>query len=197
MNKFVRYFSLFLLLSSFLLASKTIFKENKEKTPLKNEEIIQEEQKEKRALFFSYIEISHYLQNKSESDAKKNIQSVINTMKENGFNMLLLQVRSFSDAIYPSNLFPSSKSVVNQEGDTLPFDYLKTFLDIAHHDQIEVHAWINPYRIRNSVDTQNISKTNPAIEALQKGYAKEISGKGIYYNPAREETKQLILIIIL
>ena len=197
MKQFLKYLCIFIMISTFLLTWKTI---NKNKKTEKMESITQEEQishEEKRALFFSYIECSHYLQDKTEEEAKKNIHTVIQTMKENGFNMLLLQVRSFSDAIYPSNLFPSSKAVVHQEGDTLPFDFLKTFLDEAHQEDIEVHAWINPYRIRTAADMENIDENNPAMEALQEGYAQKMNGKGIYYNPAREETKQLILNGIL
>ena len=40
---------------------------------------------------------------------------------------------------------------------------------------------------------ENISSTNPAQASLQNGSAKIIEGKGIFYNPAREEVKQLIL----
>ncbi len=192
MKQFLSCFVVFVLLSFFLLSfkmdslkEKENFKENKKK------EIVEEP--EKRALFFSYIECSHYLQDKTSEEAKQNILSILNTMKENQFNMLLLQVRSFSDAIYPSSIFPSSKTVVDKEGDPLPFDFLSYFIEQAHQRKIEVHAWINPYRIRNAVDMENISPQNPARKALEEGYAKEIEGKGLFYNPAREETKQLIL----
>ncbi len=192
MKQFGVCFLVFVLLSFFLLSIKTkpIEPKSKEKTIEKDEVV---EPTEKRALFFSYIENSRYLQDKSLEEAKQNIDGVLDTMQENQFNMLILQVRSFSDAIYPSQIFPSSKTVVHQEGDPLPFDFLAYFIEKAHQKNIEVHAWINPYRIRNQVDMENIAQESPANEALEKGYAKKIEGKGLFYNPARTETKQLIL----
>ncbi len=195
MKRFCLWFAIFIGLAGVLLLSKVDFPQKKQ---IKKQEItdtssLSNKPTEKRAIFFSYIELSHYLLDKSEEEAKQNIQMVLDNMQENYFNMLLLQVRSFSDAIYPSNLFPSSRMVVANEGDAFSFDILAYFLSEAHQRDIEVHAWVNPYRIRNSVDTDNISKSNPALLALEEGYAKSIEGKGIFYNPAREETKQLIL----
>ena len=194
MKRFLWYFLLFLGLSTILLLSKMDFTKQEVLTKkIEQEEKVQKFAGEKRAVFFSYIELSRYILDKSEEEAKQNIITVLENMNDNYLNMLLLQVRSFSDAIYPSNLFPSSRMVVHQEGDAFPFDILSFFISEAHKRNIEVHAWINPYRIRNSVDMENISSTNPAQASLQNGSAKIIEGKGIFYNPAREEVKQLIL----
>lgn len=188
MKQFISFFLVFVVLSILLLSFKISPVEKEEKKPVEKEVVT-----EKRALFFSYIECGTYLRGKTVNEAKENIQEILDTTKENHFNMLLLQVRSFSDAIYPSQLFPSSKTVVEKEGDPLPFDYLSYFVKEAHKRNIEIHAWVNPYRIRNRVDEENIDALNPALKALEKGYAKRIEGKGIFYNPAREETKQLVL----
>ena len=148
---------------------------------------------EKRAVFISYIELGNYLRGKDEKEMKKVIDEVIDTSKNFGFNMLILQVRAFSDAIYYSNIFPSSRTVVNKEGDSLPFDILKYFINKAHKNNLEVHAWINPYRISNTIDTTKISKDNPANKYLNTSNAIIIEGKGIYYNPASKEVSNLIL----
>ena len=58
---------------------------------------------------------------------------------------------------------------------------------------MQVHAWINPFRVRNSGATENISVKNPAFSYLGTSHVKLIPGKGIYYNPASEEVQQLIL----
>ena len=148
---------------------------------------------EKRAVFISYIELGNYLRGKDEETIKKTIDDMLDNVKNFDFNMVILQVRSFSDAIYPSSIFPSSRSVVNNEGDELPFDILKYFIKKAHQKDLELHAWINPYRISNDTDTSIISKENPAYKLLNTSSVKVIDNIGIYYNPASSEVESLIL----
>lgn len=152
-----------------------------------------EEREEKRAVFISYIELGNYLRGKDEEAIKKSINDMLDNVKNFDFNMVILQVRSFSDAIYPSSIFPSSRSVVNNEGDELPFDILKYFIKKAHQKDLELHAWINPYRISNDTDTSIISKENPAYKLLNTSSVKVIDNIGIYYNPASSEVESLIL----
>ena len=152
-----------------------------------------EEREEKRAVFISYIELGNYLSGKDEETIKKTIDDMLDNVKNFDFNMVILQVRSFSDAIYPSSIFPSSRSVVNNEGDELPFDILKYFIKKAHQKDLELHAWINPYRISNDTDTSIISKENPAYKLLNTSSVKVIDNVGIYYNPASSEVESLIL----
>ena len=147
---------------------------------------------EKRAVFISYIELGNNLRGKSSSDMKTTINTMLDTAKDFGFNMIILQVRSFSDAIYKSSIFPSSRSVVNTEGDELPFDILKYFIEKAHQKKLELHAWINPYRISNDNDITIISKENPAYDMLNTTEV-EVNEKGIYYNPASSKVESLIL----
>ena len=157
------------------------------------QENISEEILEKRAVFISYIELGNNLRGKSATDMKNTIDNMLDTAKDFGLNMIILQVRSFSDAIYKSSIFPSSRSVVSTEGDELPFDILKYFIKKAHQKNLELHAWINPYRISNDTDTSIISKENPAYKLLNTSSVKVIDNVGIYYNPASNEVESLIL----
>lgn len=147
---------------------------------------------EKRAVFISYIELGNNLRGKSDTDMKSTIDTMIEISKNFGFNMIILQVRSFSDAIYKSDIYPSSRSVVNTEGDKLPFDILDYFIEKAHQNNLEIHAWINPYRISNTKNTSTISVDNPAYNLLGSSDVLVIED-GIYYNPASNKVESLIL----
>ena len=173
---------IYLLLIIFILILIYIF--------IPNDTLEEEKVLEKRAVFISYIELGNNLRGKDEKEMKDTIDKMIDEAYNFGFNMLILQVRSFSDAIYPSSIFPSSRSVVNIEGETLPFDILKYFIDESHKKDIEVHAWINPYRVSNTNDTSIISKDNPYYDMLDDV---EIIESGIYYNPASSKVESLIL----
>ncbi len=161
--------------------------------PSPNIEEKKDEISEKRAIFISYIELGNNLRGKDEDTMKKTINNMLDNIKNYGFNMVILQVRSFSDAIYYSDIFPSSRSVVNKEGDKLPFDILKYFIKKAHNKKLELHAWINPYRISNTVDTSLISPSNKAYEWLNTKEVAIIPDEGIYYNPASSLVLDLIL----
>ncbi len=173
---------IFLLVIVYIFVPKdTLKEENKSKLD-----------EEKRAVFISYIELGNNIRGKSEVDMKKIIDSMLDTAKSYGFNMIILQVRSFSDAIYPSSIYPSSRSVVNTEGDDLPFDILKYFIKKAHQKDLELHAWINPYRISNTKDINLISTSNPSYDMLNTTDV-EVMDNGIYYNPASSKVESLIL----
>lgn len=147
--------------------------------------------KEKRVIFISYIELSEYLKNKSEQEAKKNIDQMINNTKKFKFNLIVLQVRSFSDAIYESNYFPWSKVICEEEGIKYSFDVLDYFINKAHQNSIELHAWINPYRVRNTNNINDICEKNPAYKMINSNDL-YISDDGIYYNPASSIVQKLI-----
>ena len=148
---------------------------------------------EKRVVFISYIELGEYIRGKDNNTSKNNINKMLDNIKEDNFNMVILHVRPFSDAIYESSIFPYSRYVADKEGDNPGYDILKYFLGEAHKRKIEVHAWINPYRVRNTTDTSDISKDNPAYKYLNTNHVKIIENKGIFYNPASSEVTKLIV----
>lgn len=61
---------------------------------------------EQRGIFISYIELNKYVKDKSVVEGKENIDQMITNIKNLGFNLVILQIRSFSDAIYESSIFP-------------------------------------------------------------------------------------------
>ena len=146
-----------------------------------------------RAVFISYIEYMKYFDEKSDQGVKKEIDTMIRNVKESGLNTIILQVRPFSDAIYPSRIFPLSYTVAKTEGGKRDFDILDYFIEQAHKHNLKLHAWINPYRIRNTTDISEISEENPCFKWLNTNKVKVIEGKGIYYNPADSDVMDLIV----
>lgn len=136
---------------------------------------------EYKAIFLSYIEINKYI--KSNSLAKENIDLIINNLSKDGFNLVLLHVRSFSDSIYESKIFPNYLNV--------DFDVLDYFLEKAHAKNIDVHAWINPYRISSDKDFV-IEENHPAYDFINTNSIKRLDN-GVYYNPASLDVTNLIV----
>ena len=111
-----------------------------------------------RAIFISYIELQEYMSSKSEDKIKSNIDLIINNIKKIKTNTIILQVRSQTDSIYKSSIFPTSRHI-NQE---LSFDLLKYFIKQSHKNNIKLIAWINPYRISTNEKIESIPESSPA-----------------------------------
>lgn len=174
----------------FVLNSKI---ELPQKTDTINKDNREEVLKEKRGVFFSYAQVEKYFKKKGKDEIKKTVEEILDFLKSKKFNMVLLQVRPFSDAIYKSEIYPTSRMLVEKEGEEYPIDLLECFIKKAHQRNIEVHAWINPYRIRNNSDVTTISTKNPAYKWLGTRNVEVIEGKGIYYNPASKDVQYLII----
>lgn len=148
---------------------------------------------EVRGIFISYIEYLEYFQNKEVNQIKQKIEDMIVNLKNKKINTIYLQVRPFSDSIYNSKIFPFSHTISGTQGKSIDLDILAFFIENAHHNKIKIHAWINPYRISNDTNTDFLSVKNPAYKWLNTNHVKIIKDKGIYYNPASDEVRKLIV----
>ena len=173
----------------FLLTDATISYAKKEKIIVNNYQEI-------KAIYISYLEYYDHFYGNSKIVNQAKIDKMIDNIKSIGFNTIFLQVSPFSDSIYESKLFPYSLTLTGKEGKNPGFDYLDYFLKKAHQNKMSLHAWINPYRISFDNNTDSLSSNNPAIKLLNTSNLK-IDIKGIYYNPASEIVKNLIVNEVL
>ncbi len=146
---------------------------------------------EKKGVFISYIDLRNYVKNSDILGLKENICKMLDNVSSLKFNMIILQVVSFSDAIYESSIYPWSSVISVSEGVSPGFSVLDYFIEEVHKRNIEVYAWINPYRVRSSNDVSSITDSSPAFKYIDTDtlYVNE----GIYYNPAKEEVTNLIV----
>lgn len=132
---------------------------------------------EMRAVWVAYYEVANLM--KGSADATR---TAINTMLDNcaacGANAVIFHVRAYSDAYYDSDVFPLNYSVkaLIQSG----FDPLTYAVSAAHARGMQLHAWVNPYRIGPSADNARCGDTF------------EFNSR-YYYNPASAKARTLIL----
>ncbi|MGZ8321038.1 MAG: glycoside hydrolase family 10 protein, partial [Telluria sp.] len=76
------------------------------------------------------------------------LTAILDHNKATGMNAAFVQVRSQSDAMYPSALEPWSYYLTNQQGaaPNPAWDPLQFAIDESRKRGLEFHAWINPYR---------------------------------------------------
>ena len=130
---------------------------------------------------YNELKVTDSLSKKGEYESY--IEGLFTRMKEIGVTDCFVQVRPFADAVYESELFPTSIYAENAED----FDPFETVMSVAQKYKIGVHAWINPYRISSgelSEDSVYYEKYKDEIITLSSG---------TYFNPASLKAQNLIL----
>ena len=147
--------------------------------------------KEMRGVWVSYIELD--MQNesdKSESAFREKFKDIAITSKNAGFNTLIVQVRPFCDALYKSAYFPYSHILSGEQGVSPDYDALKVMCEICSELDLDIHAWVNPYRISTDSTPQVLSENNPYVIDNELG---EETENGIFLNPANKMARKLII----
>ena len=83
-------------------------------------------------------------------EMQKTLSYQLDELKKDGCNAIIFQVRPECDALYESQLEPWSYYLTGQQGRApQPYwDPLQWMIDQCHQRDMELHAWINPYRAK-------------------------------------------------
>ena len=143
-----------------------------------------------RAMWISYKEWET-MDFSSEAAFTEQAAQLMANSAELGMNRVLVQVRPFADAIYPSELFPWSDLCTGTQGQDPGYDPLAILVEQAHSAGLAIEAWVNPYRVRlnASYPAGELAADNPAV--LHPDWAKEVNG-GIYLDPANPDVQAYI-----
>lgn len=148
-------------------------------------------EKEMRGVWVSYIELD--MQNetdKSEASFREKFKNIAINSKNAGFNTLIVQVRPFCDALYDSKFFPYSHILSGKQGVNPGYDALEVMCEVCSQLDLDIHAWVNPYRISTDSTPQALSETNPYVIDNEIG---EETENGIFLNPANKMARNLII----
>lgn len=150
---------------------------------------VEKPREEIRGVWVTYMTLD--VENEADKEAafKTKIDDIINDMENANLNTMIVQVRPFCDALYPSKIFPWSHILTGSQGKDPGFDPLETIITAAHEHEIMVHAWINPYRISTKDTPKQLCDDHPAVKNPSLSVA--VDGN-IYLDPASEDTIDLI-----
>lgn len=111
-----------------------------------------------------------------------------------GMTAVILQVRPTSDAFYPSEYYPWSRYLTGASGQAPAegFDPLAYWVERAHALGLELHAWLNPYRITRGgqSDFESLAADHPAV--LHPDWVVEHEGN-YYFDPGLPEVREYII----
>jgi uncharacterized lipoprotein YddW (UPF0748 family) len=83
---------------------------------------------------------------RSEAELKAEYDGWLALAKSLNFNAVIVQIRPHSDAFWPSPLEPWSQYLTGVAGRDPGWDPLAYLVSKAHEQNLEFHAWFNPYR---------------------------------------------------
>lgn len=152
---------------------------------------------EYRAVWINYNELSMKGESGGTDESFKNkISGMFKNISDFGLNTVIVHVRPFSDSFYKSELFPWSSYLTGEQGKSPNYDPLKIITEQAKAYNLNVEAWINPYRVSYKNTFDDLSENNPARQWHQENPENddliEID-KGIFYNPSSRRAQKLII----
>lgn len=117
---------------------------------------------------------------------KAELITILERAKQGNLNAVMLQVRSHGDALYESSYEPWSSALTGTRGTNPGYDPLAFAVEEAHKRGIELHAWINPYRIGEySINAPQVK------DSWRIG-----TGSTAFLDPGNPEVRKLTLDVI-
>ncbi|MCQ2342999.1 MAG: family 10 glycosylhydrolase [Paludibacteraceae bacterium] len=119
---------------------------------------------------------------------------LLDSLHSIGINAIIFQVRPTSDALYCSELEPWSHWLTGCQGSSAHYDPLEFVVKQAHLRNMEVHAWLNPYRVNLAATDISTLTHNHPLRLHPDWFWKY--GKQWYFNPALPQTRDWICMVV-
>ena len=124
------------------------------------------------------------------AETKNYLEDQLDKLKAAGCNAVVFQVRPSADALYDSELEPWSRFLTGTAGKAPEpyWDPLEFMVEQSHARGMELHAWLNPYRVTSS----NNEKLAPDhIYHKHPERFVKYDGK-LYFDPGLPENREFI-----
>ena len=133
-------------------------------------------------------------QNKTTAQAQQYIIDQLDRLHDAGCNAVIFQVRPTADALYESELEPWSAWLTGKRGKAPvpPWDPLRFATEEAHKRGMEMHAWLNPYRVTSS-SKEVLPVTHPARTEPHRFV--KFNGQ-TFFDPAYPENRDAICDVV-
>jgi uncharacterized lipoprotein YddW (UPF0748 family) len=125
---------------------------------------------------------------------KQEAVDILNLQHSLGMNAVILQIRPAADAFYRSELEPWSRYLTGTPGKAPePFyDPLEFWIDECHKRGMELHAWLNPFRV-----SQNFSQPLAGNHiAFQHPDWILKYGNLLYFDPGLPQTREFVTQVV-
>ena len=121
--------------------------------------------------------------------------NILETLQNNNFNAVILQIRPSADALYKSSIEPWSYFLTGEIGKAPSpyYDPLEFWVEESHKRGIEIHVWLNPYRAHHtgggSVTSQSmVKKSTDNVVKLRNGM--------YWFDPSSQKTQDHVSNVV-
>lgn len=133
--------------------------------------------------------------NRTTEQNKATLRSQLDSLQYMGINAVIFQVRPQADAFYDSKLEPWSIYITDGGKAPVPFwDPLQFMVDECHARGMELHAWLNPYRVTSNAKQ---IQTLPGKHLYRKEPHRFVKYDGkLYFDPGLPENRTFIVKVV-
>ena len=134
--------------------------------------------------------------NTTREQQKKELTDILDKMVAGNMNAICMQVRSLCDAMYQSSYEPWSQALTGTRGEDPGYDPLQFAIDEAHKRGIELHVWVNPFRVTSS---GTLDSSDQLWQHAGDWIIKYNNGsfKGQIIDPGYPEARQYVINVLM
>ena len=123
--------------------------------------------------------------------------TMLDSLQALGMNAIIFQVRPTADALYLSELEPTSHWLTGTQGhwgDQTPYDALRFVCQEAHQRGMEVHVWLNPFRLTLHTMSPDMLADDHIYRVHPEWFWRY--GKQWYFDPSLPATRDWICMVV-
>ena len=125
---------------------------------------------------------------------KQDMVAMLDSFQAMHLNAIVFQVRPTADALYASELEPWSAWLTGKQGEAATYDPLEFVCQEAHKRGIDVHVWINPYRVTGGGSKIEDLASNHIYHKHPEWFLKY--GTQWYFAPHLQETRDFLCAVV-
>ncbi len=127
-------------------------------------------------------------------EQKAEAREILDMHQQLGMNVLIFQVRPAADAFYSSELEPWSRYLTGVQGKAPePFyDPLKFWIEECHKRGMELHAWMNPFRV--ALNSGDLLSADHVVFRHPEWVIKY--GNSLYFDPGLPGARSFLVKVV-
>lgn len=120
--------------------------------------------------------------------------SLLDKTQACNLNTIIFQIRPTADAFYRSKLEPASHWLTGEQGKDPGYDALQFTLDECHKRGMNVHVWLNPYRVNNDTSKYVTYADDHVMHRHPEWFVSY--GKALYFNPGLDSVRSFVCEVV-
>ena len=123
---------------------------------------------------------------------KAELKEIVKVSAHHNLNAIIFQVRPEGDALYESKIEPWSRFFDGTQGQGPGYDPFKFLIQEAKKENIEIHAWINPYRAK-SRSSSKAAAGHMSIDFKEYAYK---YGSYVWMDPSAKPVQDRVIKVV-